>query len=409
MLGADRAEARFRRTGVLLGLGHLASQSQCPSLVGCQFPIGSHALIWQCIQPTAHGRQAAAAEGLVRRQPDQPLGILYLAGCRCCRRCGCQRVLDRLTQAPVVLVPVGRPLVQPLLLVRIECCTQKLGKKPVVMVPLASMVERSQEDVCCFQLFEHQVAVLSPRHCIAKRGGQPVQDRRLAQEVANRLRLPLDHLGHQVVHDVAVITGEGSDEGFGLRWILLQGQCLQGQGCQLQAGDPAFGAGFERRHYPAGEAQTHRLVQENGCLLARETQVALPDLGHLASGTQPWQGERWVLASADDQVHRGRLAFKQGLNDPVHCRGSDEVVVVQHQQEGCVHGGDVVDQRRDQAVGRGRLRGAEDGLDRLADAAIDLLKCSDEVVQELSGVVVSLVQREPGEVRSREERRGSRE
>ena len=55
-------------------------------------------------------------------------------------------------------------------------------------------------------------------------------------------------LFHQIVQHEMVAAGEGLDEAGG---VLMS---LHGQGRQLQAGDPAFGAGLQyRRTPPRGE------------------------------------------------------------------------------------------------------------------------------------------------------------
>jgi hypothetical protein len=58
--------------------------------------------------------------------------------------------------------------------------------------------------------------------------------------------LPAEHLVGQVVHDETVAAGERGDEA----GIVVA--IVHGQGGQLQAGDPTFGARLQRRHVGGG-------------------------------------------------------------------------------------------------------------------------------------------------------------
>ena len=134
---------------------------------------------------------------------------------------------------------------------------------------------------------------------------------------------------------------------------------LHGERGQLQAGDPAFGAGFQRGDVFRREAQTHHLVEKLGGFGGGEAQVGGAQLGHLAPGAQPGQGQLRVLAGGDDQVHLRRQVLEQKGEGLVHRFGVDQVVVVQDEDEVSGHGGDLVEQgRQDRFDGR-RLGGLE--------------------------------------------------
>ena len=68
---------------------------------------------------------------------------------------------------------------------------------------------------------------------------------------------------------------------------------LHGKRGQLQAGDPAFGAGFQRGDVFRREAQTHHPVEKFGGLGGGKTQVGGAQLGQLTPGAQPGQGQLW--------------------------------------------------------------------------------------------------------------------
>ena len=65
---------------------------------------------------------------------------------------------------------------------------------------------------------------------------------------------------------------------------------LQGKRGQLQAGNPAFGAGFQRGDIFRREVQAHRLVEKSGGFGGGKTQVGGAQFGQLVSGAQPGQG-----------------------------------------------------------------------------------------------------------------------
>ncbi len=86
---------------------------------------------------------------------------------------------------------------------------------------------------------------------------------------------------------------------------------LQCQGGQLQTGDPAFGAGFQRGDIICGELQAHRLVKKFGSLGRGEAQLGGAQFGQLSPGAQAGQRELGILAGCDDQVHLRRQVLEQ--------------------------------------------------------------------------------------------------
>ena len=111
---------------------------------------------------------------------------------------------------------------------------------------------------------------------------------------------------------------------------------------QLQAGDPALGAGFQGGDIFRREAQAHRPVEELGGLGGGETQVRGAQFGQLAPGAQPGQGQLRILAGGDDQVHARRQVLEQEGEGVVDPSGIDNVVVVEDEDEIVRHGVDFV-------------------------------------------------------------------
>ena len=74
---------------------------------------------------------------------------------------------------------------------------------------------------------------------------------------------------------------------------------LYGKRSQLQSGDPAFGAGFQRGNVFCREIQSHHLVEKIGSFDGRETQVGGAQLGermgeiHLQIGKLATQRNYW--------------------------------------------------------------------------------------------------------------------
>ena len=108
---------------------------------------------------------------------------------------------------------------------------------------------------------------------------------------------------------------------------------MQSQGGQLQAGDPAFGAGFQRGDIFRGELQAHRLVKKFSGFGRGETQVGGAQFGQLAPGAQAGQGKLGILTGGDDQVHLWRQVLEQKGEGFVNRFGINNVIVVKDEDE----------------------------------------------------------------------------
>ena len=93
----------------------------------------------------------------------------------------------------------------------------------------------------------------------------------------------------QIVQHEMVAAGEGLDEA----GDVLMSQ--HGKRSQLQASNPAFGAGFQRGDVFCGELQAHCLVKKIGGFGGGKTQVGSAQLGQLAPDAEPGQWELWIL------------------------------------------------------------------------------------------------------------------
>ena len=170
---------------------------------------------------------------------------------------------------------------------------------------------------------------------------------------------------------------------------------LHGKRGQLQPGDPALGAGFQRSHVAVGKRQTHYSIKKLGRFDRGELQVGGAQLGQLAARPQPGQRQRRVLAGGDHQVHRRRQMLEQKGEGVVDGFGVDEVVVIEHQDEAVRDGGDLIEQGRQNRLDGGRLRGLERGRRPRPDVGRDGLQRRDEVRQKAGRVIIRFVQRQP--------------
>jgi len=117
--------------------------------------------------------------------------------------------------------------------------------------------------------------------------------------------LALQDFFDQVIQDVAVAAGKGPNEA---RHVLLPAHRERGH---LQPRDPTFGTGGQGSDVVRRNAQTHAGVQKSGRFVESEAQVGLALLGQLPTPPEPREGQGWVAAGGDDQVHSVRQMVEQ--------------------------------------------------------------------------------------------------
>ena len=199
----------------------------------------------------------------------------------------------------------------------------------VVAVPAPLVVQGDDEQVGPLEVLEGRLTGRRgvEQHGITERAAEAIEDGRPQQEGLHGLGLPLEDLFDQIVEHEAVAAGERRDEAGSVC------TALQGDRGQLQAGDPALGAGFERGDVVGREVEVHHLVEKVGGLGRGEAQVGGAQLGQLASGAQSGQGQGWILTGGDDQVHLRRQVLDQEGQGIVHRPGVEDVVVVEHEHD----------------------------------------------------------------------------
>ena len=341
-------------------------------------------------QPPLYRRCLAAQAGdRVKLPLDQPRGPGHLPGGH--------RVPDRVLGQPVVFVPGGRVTVQLRYLAGLfllQAGAEQVGEQVVVAPPAADLIQRHQEQPGPLDLLQQRLAPGPAGDRVAQRTGQPFQHRGLQQEGAHLLGLALEHLLGQVVQDVPVAAGERGHEPGDVR---LAAQRQRGQ---LQPGCPAFGPRGQRRHICSGQRHVGyggHLPQQRRGLLNGELQLSRAELGQLPAGPTPGQRQRRVAAAGQHQAQPRRPVLQQEPQRVVYLPGADHVVIVEDQQRLAVAGpgGQIVDQRCDEPLERGRRRGPGQRANPPGDSLVYLVQGGQHMTPEPDRVVVTGIQRQP--------------
>ena len=162
--------------------------------------------------------------------------------------------------------------------------------------------------------------------------GQLAQHRAAQQEGAQLRRHGPQHLGEQVVEDVAVAAAVG-DAGLAPVGGRFGGARRQAVHRQAQPDRPALGA-LEQAPAGRGRVDVRRQLRQQGPHLVEvEAQVALAELGQLVVRAQPRQRQRRLgAARRDDHAPLRRQPLEQQVEELEHRRVADPVRVVDHDQ-----------------------------------------------------------------------------
>jgi len=336
--------------------------------------------------PAVDRRTLGTAQQRVEMPLDQPGGPDLVAGG--------QGMPDGVVDQPVALVPGRRGLVQPAHPLRPglpQAGAQQIGEQMVVTPPAALPVQRHQEQVGPFGLLEQPLAVGPGTDGVAERARQPLQHRCLQQDVAQRRRLPVQHLLGQVVEHIPVAAREGGHKAGRV------GVSIQREDGELQAGDPSLGAARDGGQAGRRQLQPGGLPQQGGGLLHGEAQVVLAQLGQLTAGPQPGQRQRRVGAAGQHQPQHRRRPIQQQGETGVDRWRLDELVVVQQERDLLGPGDQLVDEGGHDRLQRGRLGPAEQRGDPLANVDPRPVQRRDDIPPEPHRIVVSGIQRQPGD------------
>ena len=138
------------------------------------------------------------------------------------------------------------------------------------------------------------------------------------------------------------------------------------------------------------------MLEQLRCLAGREPQLGRAYLGQLAAGPQPRQRQRRVAAAGQHHAQFRWPVLDQERERLVHRLRADQVVIVEDEQ-GLVRSqiSQVVDQRRDQALERGRCGRAEQRAKAFAGPGAGPVQRGHRVAPEPGRVVIARVQRQP--------------
>ncbi len=269
----------------------------------------AHDVLRDELRPRAERRVLPAAAHGRQRQLGELGGPVEVA-----RR---QRVPDRVGRLVVLREPRAGPAMQLGRGIRIlveEPRAQHVGEEVVIPIPLASIVERDHEQVLPIQRLERRLASGRARDRVAQRSLEAVEDRRLQHEPPHGFGLALQHFARQVVDDEAIVAGKAGNE---VRDVFPS---LHRQRRELQRGDPALGARFQRRDVVRRQLEAHRAVQVRRGLLGGEAQIGGSDLHQFAAHSQARQRHRRIGPARRARGARARAGGRGGRSARSECR-----------------------------------------------------------------------------------------
>ena len=256
-----------------------AAQAHRPRTCASRAPSASRSVGGNCSirRSTGAGRRASSACGPLRRARSRPRSSRRrAAGSRSRRtRSGSPAAARRSSSGSS---PGSSRRSRSCRQSRNRSCRRRVG---------SSAVEHRDEEAAALDLLEQCAARGSPATA-AQRGRQLGQHRAAQQEVAQLRRHGVEHLGGEVVEDVAVAARRRA----GRRRSAPLGAARPG--CSPPAAGRRASPGCARagRRLVVGRADVAALRQQRAHLVAVEAQVALAELGQLAVRAQPRQRQR---------------------------------------------------------------------------------------------------------------------
>ena len=145
------------------------------------------------------------------------------------------------------------------------------------------------------------------------------------------------------------------------------------------------------------EVEAHDVVQEDGRLLLRESQVGGTQLGQLTARPQACHGQRRVGAAGDGNAGVRREMVEQEGHRIVDFVRVDDVIVVEGQYEQTVETVEVVEQAHHHSAGHRAAAGLQESGRIDPDTGCGGLYGGDQVGQEEPRVAVLGVEGDPGD------------
>ena len=275
-------------------------------------------------------------------------------------------------------------------LIALQSATEEVREEVVVPEPLAVVVEGPQEQIAFLDLLEQALAIGDAGQGFGEVGTQAFGDRRCQHEVEDlRLERAQDVLG-EIARDSSVTSGEVGDE---LRRIVAS---AQGQGGQLQGGDPALGGVPQSSNCWPIEGQSADIDQESPRFLLVESQGGGVDLDQFVPHPQSAEGEAGLAAAGDHHLEVMATVVEEKAHRGEGGGILDQVPVVDDDGQRIAAGVDLVDQcGQDEPVGLVAVV-FEDLPEFRREVGSDETNRLDEVGQEPHDVVVVGVDAQPG-------------
>ena len=251
------------RLGARQTLGHVGER--CPVMQ--QPRLGQHQLgmlidhlARQTAQPALQVGPAFLVHGRVAMRLDQPDSFRHVTRG--------QGMLDRFVNKTVAGEPGAGPDVELCDLLRamslLQLDSQQPAKQMVAAIPLLLRIDAPGKQARLRQPLQVGLSVPRrlghPRHRVAQRAAEPVQDGGLEQELLGGRGNVREHLAHQIVHHVAIIRRQLGQVTVD---VIVGGQR---EGRQTQPGRPPLGAFRQQRDGWLIQRQSGRLLHEDGDL-----------------------------------------------------------------------------------------------------------------------------------------------
>jgi hypothetical protein len=175
-----------------------------------------------------------------------------------------------------------------------ELATEDLPEDMVVAEPLATPVERNEEEVRPLDLAEHPPRRVVATHRITQRGTEPIEHAGVEQEPPRLRLLRREDLVAEVLHEVSVepqVVGAARP-----------GAVAQREPGQVEPGDPALGPRPEQLELLGRERQRQRVVEQRRRLGVAEPQLIAQDLAELTARAQTGDVNRRLDPCRDHEM-----------------------------------------------------------------------------------------------------------
>ncbi len=151
---------------------------------------------------------------------------------------GGQYVIDRFSRQPRRLIPGAGPFMQGehhLWLDPGQAASEHLREELVIAEPVASLVERYDEEILPLEDVDDRRRVACPGHHIAERRAKPAEDSGPREELPDLGGLPAENFLDEESSDEPVVAGELADE------VPGRGMTAKGPGREIDSRRPSFG------------------------------------------------------------------------------------------------------------------------------------------------------------------------